>query len=107
MPISTMIKDLEREVAVNQEALDQITAFRESELAALNIVEKDALQAISALKSAVTVLSKHHDSACVQMPRGHLEGIANTIQYQVRGIHCFQCSFEHRDQDKAYQLGAS
>ena len=36
------------------------------------------------MKSAVIVLSKHHDSAFVQMPRGHLEGIANTIQYQMQ-----------------------
>ena len=102
-----MIKNLEKQVAVNQEALDQATAIREKELVEFNAEEKDALQAISALKSAVTVLSKHHDSAFVQMPRGHLEGIANTIQYHVRGIHFFQCSIEHRDQDKAYQLGAS
>ena len=53
-------------------------------MAEFNAEEKDALQAISALKSAVTVLSKHHDSAFVQMPRGHLEGIANTIQYQMQ-----------------------
>ena len=82
-----MIKNLEKQVAVNQEALDQATAIREKELAEFNAEEKDALQAISALKSAVTVLSKHHDSAFVQMPRGHLERIANTIQYQVRGKH--------------------
>ena len=44
-----------------------------------NAEEKDALQAISALKSAVTLLSKHHDSAFVQMPRGHLD-----IQYQMQ-----------------------
>ena len=84
VPISMIIKNLEKQVAVNQEALDQATAIREKEFAELNAEEKDALQAISALKSAVTVLSKHHDSAFVQMPRGHLEGIANTIQYQMQ-----------------------
>jgi chromosome segregation ATPase len=82
--LNTEIKNLEKEVAENQEALDQATAIREKELAEFNAEEKDALQAISALKSAVTVLSKHHDSAFVQMPRGHLEGIANTIQYQMQ-----------------------
>jgi len=82
--LNTEIKNLEKEVAENQEALDQATAIREKELAEFNAEEKDALQAISALKSAVTVLSKHHDSAFVQMPRGHLEGIANTIRYQMQ-----------------------
>ena len=75
---------LEKKVAENQEALDQATAIREKELAEFNAEEKDALQAIPTLKSAVTVLGKHHDSAFVQMPRGHLEGIANTIQYQMQ-----------------------
>jgi vacuolar-type H+-ATPase subunit H len=36
------------------------------------------------LKSAVTVLGKHHGGALLQMPRSHLEGIANTIQYQMQ-----------------------
>jgi len=70
-------------VAENQEALDQATAIRQKELAEFNAEEKDALQAISALKSAVTVLSKHHDSALLQLPKSHLQGIASTIQYQM------------------------
>merc|ERR1719326_2551118 len=58
--LNTEIKNLEKEVAANQEALDQATAIREKELAEFNAEEKDLLQSISALKSAITVLSKHH-----------------------------------------------
>jgi len=81
--LNTEIKNLEKEVAENQEALDQATAIRQKELAEFNAEEKDALQAISALKSAVTVLSKHHDSALLQLPKSHMQGIASTIQYQM------------------------
>jgi DNA repair exonuclease SbcCD ATPase subunit len=82
--LNTEIKNLEKEVAENQEALDQATALRQKELAEFNAEEKDALQAISALKSAVTVLSKHNAGAFMQMPSTHLQGIANTLQYQMQ-----------------------
>merc|ERR1719262_188897 len=61
--LNTEIKNLEGEVARNQEALDKATAIREKQLAEFNEEEKDALEAISALKAAITVLSKHHPSA--------------------------------------------
>merc|ERR1719163_852871 len=82
--LGTEIKNLEKEVAENQEALDQATAIREKELAEFNAEEKDLLQSISALKSAVTVLSKHHGGALLQLPKGHLEGLAQTMQYQMQ-----------------------
>ena len=82
--LNTEIKNLEKEVAENQEALDQATAIREKELAEFNAEEKDSLEAISALKSAVTVLSKHHDSALLQMPASHLQSLASSIQYQMQ-----------------------
>jgi len=82
--LNTEIKNLEKEVAQNQEALDQATAIRQKELAEFNAEEKDALQAISALKSAITVLSKHHGGALLQMPESHLQGLASTIQYQMQ-----------------------
>jgi len=58
--LNTEIKNLEKEIAENQEALDKATALREKQLAEFNAEEKDMLSAIGALKSAVTVLSKHH-----------------------------------------------
>merc|ERR1712032_1256063 len=82
--LNTEIKNLEKEVAKNQEALDQATAIREKELAEFNAEENDALQAISALKSAITVLSKHHSGALLQTSASHLEAVASTIQYQMQ-----------------------
>merc|ERR1719271_1662351 len=94
--LNTEIKNLEKEVAENQEALDQATALRQKELAEFNAEEKDALQAISALKSAVTVLSKHNAGAFVQMPATLLQGIANTLQYQIQKHAClFQGVLTH------------
>merc|ERR1719174_2719145 len=61
--LNTEIKNLEGEVAKNQEALDKATAIRQKQLAEFNEEEKDNLQAISALKAAIVVLSKHHPSA--------------------------------------------
>merc|ERR1711920_365045 len=70
--LNTEIKNLEKEVAANQEALDQATAIREKQLAEFNAEEKDLLESISALKAAITVLSKHHGGALLQMPQSHL-----------------------------------
>merc|ERR1719409_436846 len=58
--LGTEIKNTEKEVAANQAALDQATAIREKQLAEFNVEEKDLLESISALKAAITVLSKHH-----------------------------------------------
>ena len=80
--LNTEIKNLEKEVAENQAALDKATAIRQKELAEFNAEEKDALEAISALKSAVTVLSKHN--SFLQIPSSHLEGIAATVQNQMQ-----------------------
>merc|ERR1719277_2371847 len=63
--LSTEIKGHEGEVAKNQKALDEATAIREKELAEFNAEEKELLESISALKAAITVLSKHHSAAFV------------------------------------------
>merc|ERR1719159_96809 len=80
--LNTEIKNLEKEVSENQAALDKATAIRQKELAEFNAEEKDALEAISALKSAVTVLSKHN--SFLQVPQSHIEGIAATVQNQMQ-----------------------
>merc|ERR1712078_131671 len=67
-----------KEVAENQAALDKATAIRQKQLAEFNAEEKDLLESISALKSAVTVLSKHN--SFLQMPRSHLVGVAASVQ---------------------------
>merc|ERR1711920_1049600 len=81
--LNTEIKNLEKEVAANQEALDQATAIREKQLAEFNAEEKDLLESISALKAAIIVLSKHHGGSLLQMPRSHVLGVAATLQFQL------------------------
>merc|ERR1712072_712463 len=80
--LNTEIKNLEKEVAENQAALDKATAIRQKELAEFNAEEKDALEAISALKSAVTVLSKHN--SMLQIPKSHMAGVAATVQNEMQ-----------------------
>merc|ERR1719343_716006 len=80
--LNTEIKNLESEVAKNQEALDQATAIREKQLAEFNAEEKDLLESISALKAAVTVLSKHHggSAAMLQAPKAQLAGVVGRLR---------------------------
>eukprot|EP00419_Tripos_fusus_P056120 CAMPEP_0172798552 /NCGR_PEP_ID=MMETSP1075-20121228/1240_1 /TAXON_ID=2916 /ORGANISM="Ceratium fusus, Strain PA161109" /LENGTH=683 /DNA_ID=CAMNT_0013636055 /DNA_START=48 /DNA_END=2099 /DNA_ORIENTATION=+ len=78
--LNTEIKNLESEVAKNQEALDKATAIREKQLAEFNAEEKDSLEAISALKAAITVLSKHHGGAFLQGAHSSMASVAMTLQ---------------------------
>merc|ERR1711933_537994 len=68
----------------NQEALDKATAIREKQLAEFNAEEKDLLESISALKAAVTVLSKHQGGAFLQLPQSRILGVAATIQHEMQ-----------------------
>jgi len=81
--LAAEIKNTEQEVAGNQESLDKATAIREKELAEFNGEEKEMLEAISALKAAITVLSKHHGgaSAFLQVPHSRVLGVAATLQH--------------------------
>jgi len=58
--LTTDIKKVKEELASDQQALAKATALREKESAAFNADEKDAIQAITSLKSAITVLKKHN-----------------------------------------------
>jgi peptidoglycan hydrolase CwlO-like protein len=78
--LNTEIKNLEAEIAKNQEALDKATAMRQKELAEFNEEEKDMLQSIGALKSAIIVLSKHHEF--LQVPEQQMINIAAMLQWQ-------------------------
>merc|ERR1719428_1150495 len=79
--LNTEIKNLAAEIAKNQAALDQATALRQKELAEFNGEEKDVLQSIGALKSAITVLGKHH-AELLQVPSETLIKTAVLIQVQ-------------------------
>jgi len=78
--LNTEIKNLEMEIAKNQEALDKATSMRQKELAEFNEEEKDVLQSIGALKSAIIALSKHHEF--IQVPSETLLNIASMVQWQ-------------------------
>merc|ERR1719486_224422 len=56
------IEGLEADVAEKTAALEQATSIRDKELAEFNEEEKDMIQSITSLKSAVVTLSKHQDS---------------------------------------------
>lgn len=64
--LNTEIKNLSEEVAANIEALNAADELRQKQLAEFNAEEKDMLQAIAALKAAITVLSKNHESSFLQ-----------------------------------------
>jgi len=78
--LGTEIKNLAKEVAENQHALDQATALRQKELAEFIQEEKDLLQSIDGLASAIKVLSKHNGASFLQVD---IQGAVSTIQYQV------------------------
>merc|ERR1719375_262399 len=63
--LNTQIKHLDSEVAKNSQALDQATALRTKQLAEFNGEEKDMIQSISALKSAVVVLGKQNAASAM------------------------------------------
>merc|ERR1719261_259696 len=81
--LNTEIKNLAAEIAKNQAALDKATSLRQKELAEFNAEEKDVLQSIGALKSAITVLGKHHEEL-IQVPSETLINTAVLIQDQFR-----------------------
>merc|ERR1719201_11640 len=76
------IEGLEKDIEGYQAALDKATAIRKKELAEFQAEEKDMLEAITALKAAIEVLSKHH-SSFLQMPQHHLLRVAATLQQEM------------------------
>jgi len=82
--LNTEIKNLEKEVAGNQNALDKATAIRQKQLAEFNGEEKDLLESISALKSAVTVLGKHN--SLIQMPRASVQNAMKKHASLLQGV---------------------
>jgi len=79
---NTEVKSAKAEVAENQAGLDKATAIRQKQLAEFNAEEKEAIQAISALKSAVITLKKHN--SFLQTPRAQLAGVALSVQQQMQ-----------------------
>lgn len=65
--LKVKINELEAEVADNKDTLAKASALRKKELAAFSANENEATANIANLKSAVIVLSKHHDAALPQV----------------------------------------
>eukprot|EP00927_Polykrikos_kofoidii_P047441 TRINITY_DN415_c0_g1_i1.p1 TRINITY_DN415_c0_g1~~TRINITY_DN415_c0_g1_i1.p1 ORF type:complete len:699 (+),score=186.18 TRINITY_DN415_c0_g1_i1:73-2169(+) len=82
--LNTEIKNTESEIAKNKESLDKATALRQKQLAEFNGEEKDLLESISALKAAITVLSKHHSGSFLEVPRSHALRVAATLQHELQ-----------------------
>jgi chromosome segregation ATPase len=84
--LTTEIKNLEKEVSMNQAALDKATAMRQKQLAEFNAEEKDLLQSIGGLKSAITVLKKHNSflqTSTAEMNGVTLPNIAMMLRHQL------------------------
>jgi hypothetical protein len=81
---ATEIKNAKAEVAEDQESLDQATELRQKQLAEFNAEEKDMLESIAALKSALTVLGTHQGGAFLQVPHSHKLGVAATLQHEMQ-----------------------
>jgi hypothetical protein len=58
--LATEIENLKKEVSENTESLAKATALREKQLEEFQSEEKDLLESVGALKSAIVVLSKHN-----------------------------------------------
>ena len=84
MMLNMEIKNLESQIANNQEALDQATAIRQQQLAEFNAEEKGLVESISAMKAAVTVLSKHQGSSFLQMTQSRLMVVTATVQHAMQ-----------------------
>jgi chromosome segregation ATPase len=81
--LTVEIKNLKKEVAANQAALDQATSIRQKELAEFNAEEKDLLLSTQSLGSAITVLSKK-GAAFLQVDNANIQGVASTVEYQMQ-----------------------
>jgi len=67
--LNVEIKNHERDLRKGKKSLDDLTAIRTKQAQEFNGEEKDMLQSISSLKSAIVVLSKHHTKASLLAAR--------------------------------------
>merc|ERR1719420_2076665 len=76
------IPALEKEIAKNEEALDKAYSMRKKELAEFNAEEKESLQTIASLKSAVVALSKQHEAASF-LQEGERKQLWSTLKHRL------------------------
>lgn len=77
--LGAQIDALKDEVAKNEAALEQASTIRSDEIKKFNAEEKEMLDTIASLKSAVKILSKHN--SFLQMPQTHVLSVAATLQH--------------------------
>jgi len=82
--LNTEVANLEKEKAANQNALDKAAAIRTKELAEFVAEEKDVLQSITALKSAIAVLAKHNGGAFLQLPEHQMSQVKITLEHELQ-----------------------
>merc|ERR1719486_1871782 len=82
--LNTQIGHLTKEVAKNEQALDQASALRAKQLAEFNAEEKDMLQSISALKSAVVVIGKQNPASAMLQDSETAINIAVLLKDEVK-----------------------
>jgi len=86
--LTNEIAMLEDEVGKNQNGLGQATSMRMKDQGEFNGEESDLLQSIRALKSAIIVLSKHHEASAsllqVGANQGQMMQIATTLDHEIQ-----------------------
>jgi len=82
--LNTQIEHLTKEVSKNGVALDQATALRTKQLAEFNGEEKDMIQSISALKSAVVVLGKQNAASAMLQDSNMAINIAVMLKDEIK-----------------------
>jgi len=73
--LSTEIAALKKQIAADEEALKKATVLREEEAGAFRGSENEMVQAITNLKNAIAVLSRHHGGALVQLDAPQLASV--------------------------------
>merc|ERR1719162_2466607 len=79
--LSTKVKAMKKQIAEDTASLKQAVALREKEAAAFSDEEKEMMQAVTNLKNAVTVLSKHNSAASMlQMDSPELASVRAVVE---------------------------
>jgi hypothetical protein len=78
--VKSEVSDVKDEEAENKDGLDKATAIRVKEKSEFNSEEKEAIEAISALKSALASLKK---KSFMQIPRSQMVGMGLSLQQQL------------------------
>mmetsp|Transcript_7961 Transcript_7961/g.22072 ORF Transcript_7961/g.22072 Transcript_7961/m.22072 type:complete len:770 (+) Transcript_7961:56-2365(+) len=73
--LAAEIKNTKEEIEANTQTLEQAISLREKEAAKFREEEKDMVQAITNLRNAVAVLSKHQGSSLMQLDGSLLSGM--------------------------------